>query len=165
MDIKIPVIDLFAGPGGLSEGFSAFPGIGKRARFKISLSIEKDQIAYHTLELRAFYRSLVTDLARVPEAYHKYLRREITRDDLFKSKICLEAACKAEQEAWNAELGVTCQKEVDTRIKQALGNSKIWVLIGGPPCQAYSIIGRSRMRRTHGEIFKNDKRHFLYEKY
>ena len=51
MDVKIPVIDLFAGPGGLGEGFSSFPGIGKRARFKISLSIEKDHVAHHTLEL------------------------------------------------------------------------------------------------------------------
>jgi site-specific DNA-cytosine methylase len=52
---KIPVIDLFAGPGGLAEGFSAFRFAGGN-RFRVCLSIEKDQYAHSTLELRSFFR-------------------------------------------------------------------------------------------------------------
>jgi DNA (cytosine-5)-methyltransferase 1 len=55
-DDVIPVIDLFAGPGGLGEGFSAPPEEGAVPRFKIRLSIEKDATAHQTLELRALYR-------------------------------------------------------------------------------------------------------------
>ena len=52
---KIPVIDLFAGPGGLAEGFSSFINNGERL-FVIRLSIEKDIDAHITLQLRSFYR-------------------------------------------------------------------------------------------------------------
>jgi site-specific DNA-cytosine methylase len=54
--MSIPVIDLFAGPGGLSEGFSSFKNIKNKKVFKISLSIEKDAQAHKTLELRSFFR-------------------------------------------------------------------------------------------------------------
>ena len=57
MEEIIPVIDLFAGPGGLGEGFSA-SGAGKnRPYFKIVMSVEKDPSAHSTLELRSFFRS------------------------------------------------------------------------------------------------------------
>jgi len=49
----IPIIDLFAGPGGLGEGFSAYKSEG--ASFKIKLSIEKDAAAHKTLRLRSFF--------------------------------------------------------------------------------------------------------------
>ena len=52
----IPVVDLFAGPGGLGEGFSALGRTEGSPRFKIHLSIEKDAMAHQTLELRAFFR-------------------------------------------------------------------------------------------------------------
>jgi site-specific DNA-cytosine methylase len=51
----IPVIDIFAGPGGLSEGFSAARFRGRRS-FQIALSIEKDPDAHATLMLRSFFR-------------------------------------------------------------------------------------------------------------
>ena len=60
----IPVIDLFAGPGGLGEGFSAPPEAGAAPRFKIRLSIEKDATAHRTLELRAFCRQFGGELPR-----------------------------------------------------------------------------------------------------
>ncbi len=47
MNKTIPVIDLFAGPGGLGEGFSNLKKDGK-PQFKVSLSIEKDPIAFQT---------------------------------------------------------------------------------------------------------------------
>ena len=50
----IPVIDLFAGPGGLNEGFSR--KIDGKLRFKSVLSVEKEAPEHKTLSLRAFYR-------------------------------------------------------------------------------------------------------------
>ena len=80
MKLPIPVIDLFAGPGGLGEGFSsARSGSGKQL-FKIKLSIEKDEFAQRTLELRAFYRQFVGK--KIPTEYYAYLRGKISRDDL-----------------------------------------------------------------------------------
>jgi len=67
----IPIIDLFAGPGGLGEGFSAFCADGRRP-FRIALSIEKDGCAHRTLTLRSFFRQFEPGL--VPEAYYDFLR-------------------------------------------------------------------------------------------
>ena len=53
--MPIPIIDLFAGPGGLGEGFASLR-CRLRPLFKIGLSIEKDFFAHQTLELRAFFR-------------------------------------------------------------------------------------------------------------
>ncbi|MCH8905218.1 MAG: DNA cytosine methyltransferase, partial [Bacteroidetes bacterium] len=52
-------------------------------------------------------------------------------------------------------------KLIDARIKKGLKNTKNWVLIGGPPCQAYSLVGRSRV----GGINKHDQRVYLYQEY
>ncbi|MFD1693567.1 DNA cytosine methyltransferase [Azotobacter chroococcum] len=55
LDEPIQVVDLFAGPGGLGEGFSSAGG-GKS--FEIIVSAEMDPKAWETLRLRAFYRLL-----------------------------------------------------------------------------------------------------------
>jgi site-specific DNA-cytosine methylase len=57
----IPVIDLFAGPGGLGEGFSALTPPGGSPVFRMRLSIKKDPVAHKTLELRAFFRQFRQD--------------------------------------------------------------------------------------------------------
>src|ERR1051325_4601080 len=98
--MPIPVIDLFAGPGGLGEGFSALHRDGKPV-FKIKLSIEKDFHAHRTLELRAFYRQFPR--GKVPEEYYNYLFRIISREQLFDKYP--DEAKSASNEAWHAELG------------------------------------------------------------
>ena len=157
--MSIPVIDLFAGPGGLGEGFSSLYADKERI-FKIKLSIEKDELAHQTLELRAFVREF--PIHEIPNDYYDYLSGAITREKLFA---CYpEQANSARKEAWLAELGgKTLDEEVDARIYEALGRSEDWVLIGGPPCQAYSLVGRSR--RIKDEKFEEDKKHFLYLEY
>ncbi len=161
--MPFPVVDLFAGPGGLGEGFSAFRRDGDRV-FKIAVSIEKDPIAHQTLELRAFYRQFHDDQA--PEEYYDYLADIIKREDLFKKY--KDESARASQEAWNAELGGAKfpPEIIDARISQALGHRTNWVLIGGPPCQAYSLVGRSRVIGREGvQKYEADPRHKLYEHY
>ena len=53
--MAIPFIDIFAGPGGLGEGFSSYKNKGEHA-FNPVLSIEKDERAHETLTLRSFFR-------------------------------------------------------------------------------------------------------------
>jgi len=153
----IPVIDIFAGPGGLGEGFAAYVQNKGKATFKIQLSIEKDIYAHKTLELRSFFRQFPD--REVPTEYYKYIRGEISRAELFSSYP--DQAGSASQEAWLATLGEVAPEIVDKRIANALKGKKRWVLIGGPPCQAYSVIGRNRI----GGIKEDDPRVFLYREY
>ena len=159
---KIPVIDLFAGPGGLGEGFSACT-VGRRTPFQLGLSIEKDPVAHQTLTLRAFYRQFSAD--RVPEDYYRCIRGQMTTEELFDLKQFKAKADRAREEARNAELGVIRPATVDRWIRSALDGASDWVLIGGPPCQAYSLVGRSRNRGIHGYRASDDHRHFLYREY
>lgn len=158
---KIPVIDIFAGPGGLGEGFSSLQSEDGKYLFDIKLSIEKDSYAHQTLELRAFYRQFQKTGA--PNEYYQYLQGDISKDDLF-NKYKNEAKV-AKQKAWLAELGKIPDHEVDKRIKKGLADAKNWALIGGPPCQAYSIVGRSRMIGESRAKYETDPRHHLYKQY
>ena len=161
---SIPVIDLFAGPGGLGEGFSSVIESGSRV-FDIKLSIEKDHNAYRTLLLRSFSRQFPQ--GKLPAEYYAVLnattlslRERKLKDlyELFPSQYEI-----ASREAWNAELGSPNYPEslVDERIRKSINSSNNWVLIGGPPCQAYSLAGRSRV----GGIDKTDQRVYLYRQY
>jgi len=160
---RIPIIDLFAGSGGLGEGFSAFCDQDGAQRFRVALSIEKEEHAHRTLELRAFFREF--EKGRVPSEYYSYLRGEISREDLFKT--FPREGRSASFLAWHAELGHQDidPRYVDRRIRAAIGKAHWWVLTGGPPCQAYSTVGRSRMRGSNPEKFEQDPRHFLYREY
>lgn len=145
MKTTIPVIDLFAGPGGLCEGFSHAQD-GKHP-FRPVLSIEMDATARETLKLRAFVHWFMfqSKEEKLPEKYYAFLRGEMDVSELYKT--FPKAAAYAEKTAWRATLGgkEPTESEFDKRIQAALGREKDWILIGGPPCQAYSLAGRSRM--------------------
>jgi DNA (cytosine-5)-methyltransferase 1 len=163
--MEIPIIDIFAGPGGLGEGFSALlDPESKKRRFKIALSIEKDEFAHKTLTLRSFFRQFPP--GNVPPDYYEYIKGQITLDDLYKN--WPEQAQKAKNDAWQAELGesekAVSNSIVDKRIRAALEGKKEWLLIGGPPCQAYSVVGRSR-RQEKVLDEKKDERVGLYKQY
>ncbi len=163
--MPIPVIDLFAGPGGLGEGFSSLLDERNERIFKIRLSIEMDALAHQTLELRAFFREF--PVGAVTPDYYDYLAKKISREELFKRHP--QEAESARHEAWNATLGGkdTSDDEVDRRITDALGNRRSWILIGGPPCQAYSLVGRSRVIGAEDGLakYEADPRHKLYKHY
>lgn len=162
----IPVIDLFAGPGGLCEGFSSVKDDEGNPRFAVKISIEKDSVAHRTLHLRALFRKFPK--GKAPEIYYQYIRGEVKREEFLAHPDIKEAAEDADQEARCAELGLTPPQVIDEWISAALGKQKNWVLIGGPPCQAYSLAGRSRLRGKSAkeqQAFESDKRHFLYTEY
>jgi DNA (cytosine-5)-methyltransferase 1 len=160
--MPIPLIDLFAGPGGLNEGFSRLRSARGGAVFRTVLSVECEEWAHRTLELRALYRHLA-DAGETGD-YLRYLRNEITREKLFEEA---GAAAKcASAEAMLATLGESesGDREIEERIATALGDRRgDFVLIGGPPCQAYSLVGRAR--RTNDEKFEDDHKHYLYRQY
>ena len=143
---KVPVVDIFAGPGGLSEGFHRYSSFrdDRNLEFDLKLSIEKDKAAYSTLTLRAYTRQFPE--GKIPKNYYNYIsennpeEREKILSKIKKS----EEWKKAESETLHATLGEVPKDEVDRRIKQQIGSSEDWVLLGGPPCQAYSVIGRAR---------------------
>jgi len=157
----IPVIDLFAGPGGLGEGFSSLNDKNGNNFFKIVLSIEKDTFAHQTLELRSFFRQFKKE--NVPDEYYKHLRGEIERDELFAQYE--NEAKKSKEEALQIELGKPeFENNIDDKITKALECSTNWLLIGGPPCQAYSLVGRSRKQQKEG-LDEADEKVYLYRAY
>ncbi len=157
----IPVIDLFAGPGGLGEGFSALTDEKGSSVFRIALSVEKDEYAHQTLELRSFFRQF--EKGKVPGKYYQHLRGEISRKELFDSYT--EQANIAKAEALKIELGKKeFENEIDEKIAGSLKNEEKWILIGGPPCQAYSLVGRSRKKQKDG-LDEEDEKVYLYRAY
>lgn len=110
-------IDLFAGCGGLSEGFY-------RQGFNALAHVEINHWACETLRTRMRHYG-----------YQNYdeevIQHDITADDIIE------------------------------RIEHAVAGRRVDVIIGGPPCQAYSTAGRVR----NAEVMANDPRNFLFESY
>ncbi len=162
MNKQIPIIDLFAGPGGLGEGFTSLVDKDNNRFFKIALSIEKDEHAHQTLTLRSFVRQFPHK--KLPKEYYQFVRGEISNvEDLYK--LYPQQASNAKAEAWMFELGRPDTNDIiDKRIAHALKGEKDFLLIGGPPCQAYSLVGRARRQQKEG-LDKEDPRVYLYREY
>ncbi|WP_421868115.1 DNA cytosine methyltransferase [Motiliproteus sp.] len=234
MHQQIPVIDIFAGPGGLSEGFSSFyvkaDECLRSHPFKVALSIEKETTAHQTLRLRAFLRWFIykNREQEPPEVYVDYVRamnreektakavflRELLHPQADMSEIeaatvdqqaalfeqaygdrwrefessyalhiqeILSAADFARKEACQVELGEAEDEYVKDLVMSAierevgeLDSGKPFVLIGGPPCQAFSHAGRARLKNTVVTAYEEDvetwsqdkdKRTWLYREY
>ena len=101
MASKFRTIDLFAGPGGLAEGFSSLTGDHGEPVFDIALSVEKESSAFSTLRLRSFYRQFQ---GSPPADYHAYLAGQITRTELVERF----------PEQWAAAVKETLQLELGT---------------------------------------------------
>lgn len=156
----IPIIDLFAGPGGLGEGFSSIVDENNNRIFKIALSIECDSFAHQTLTLRNFLRQFPFN--KFPFEYYQFVQGKISLDELYN--LYPDEALFAKDEAWKFELGEPdTHDSVDRKIKKVLKGEKNFLLIGGPPCQAYSLVGRARRQQLN--LDKKDKRVYLYREY
>lgn len=156
----IPIVDLFAGPGGLGEGFSSAEG----QPFRIAVSAEMEHSAHTTLRLRAFYRILKRSGESALAPYYRFCNGEA---DVPYDTASLDAWEEAGKEALQLTLGESKDNKVlDETIRQSgIGPDVFWVLIGGPPCQAYSLVGRARNRGKKDYRPEDDHRHFLYREY
>ena len=160
--MPIPVVDIFAGPGGLGEGFSSFVPAGARnPAFKISVSAEMEANAARTLRLRAFYRQFPPGEA--PESYYEYVRGHRSAPWTDATRAEWESASK---EALQLTLGVPeDDKALRKHVAKVAQGGRPWILVGGPPCQAYSLVGRARNRGIRDYRPESDERHFLYRHY
>jgi len=157
------IIDLFAGPGGLGEGFASFTSGGQKP-FRIGISVEKEASAHRTLTLRAFLREYEARHGSLPEAFIDFHARLIDEPDW--ASVDREAWRIATEEARCLELGTKAAAEVIdgaiTRLKREFEDT---ILIGGPPCQAYSLVGRARAKGKVGYVPEEDERHYLFREY
>lgn len=185
---KVTVIDLFAGPGGLGEGFS---NCKPNSPFDIQVSVEYEQNAHNTLTLRSFYRKLT------PKEREQYYYPFITSTDentrAIQRKLMLENCAEKWEIAKYETLGrphalgnpskwqkikknlpltekdnEPTQDELDIMERIDLiksQNKGPLIVIGGPPCQAYSVNGRNRIRAEKDYSPENDERFFLYQEY
>lgn len=158
---EFKTVDLFAGPGGLAEGFSAFRDARGQKVFDIAFSVEKESSAFATLRLRSFFRQF----AKAPDAYYDYIAGRISKASLVSAYP--DEWQRAELETAMLELGTDeAREEIDKRLEDIIaltGNNT--VVIGGPPCQAYSLVGRARNQGVKGYVASEDHRHFLYREY
>ena len=146
-------IDLFAGAGGLSEGFI-------QAGYIPVAHVEMNEYAAKTLETRSAYYYLKK--CNNLDLYKKYLLKKITREDLMKH-IPASITKTILNETMSDETLPSIFKKIDG-IMKIRGISKIDVIIGGPPCQAYSLVGRAQS--SHMEVpMKDDPRNYLYKLY
>ena len=158
--MTIKVIDLFAGCGGIGEGFSAFATNDQR-KFDVVLSVESDKQACDTLMLRKFF----WEFDEVPDDYYQYIKGLLSKEDL-KARHPFQWTNASSKVVCN-ELGDNnfTDQELPKLIQNSLGGAKHWILVGGPPCQAYSQAGLARNRNNNNYVAENDGRHFLYRQY
>ena len=162
----VPVIDVFAGAGGLSEGFAAWPD-RERPDFHVALAVEMDEAAAQTLRLRAFFHSFPP--SEVPAEYYRFVRSPASEPAL-GAVVAGETGTPPDMsrsprgcgDVWCTELGGQGfnAAELDRRIGRATSGRDDWVLLGGPPCQPFSTAGRSRRGVT-----VSDPRSYLYREY
>ena len=142
---KIKFIDLFAGAGGLSEGFV-------KAGFTPVAHVEMNKDACDTLRTRTAFHWLKEKGQE--EEYYDYLKGTITREELW-NKIPDHLI----KSVINKEISEDTLPIIFEQIDAELGTKKVDLVIGGPPCQAYSVAGRVRKDMT------NDPRNHLYKHY
>jgi len=144
---ELNYIDLFAGAGGLSEGFS-------RAGFSPIAHVEMDEAASFSLRTRAVYHYLKSN--NKYDLYISYLKGEISRRELygFVPGELLDSVI-------NLPIGPDNNDKIHRSIQKQLGGKDVDLIIGGPPCQAYSLVGRARSANS----MEGDPRNYLYVQY
>lgn len=161
--MAVRVVDVFAGPGGLNEGFASF-AIDGTYPFSVVKSIEKEPIACDTLKLRAALRIAISDDGRLPAAYVDAVRLPNALHRLESEHGAFASALRqVSSHVSEFTLETATRDESDEQIRQAIAGDEPWVLVGGPPCQLYSLVGRARASRLDG--FQEDVRHVLYKEY
>lgn len=163
MPATFGIVDLFAGPGGLGEGFASLQ-VGDHSPFHIGISIEKETSAHATLTLRSFLRAHQARHGRLPKAFIDFHAGLAGEPDW--SGVDAAAWANARSEARCLELGTEQASEaIEGSIGELRKSFDDTILIGGPPCQAYSLVGRARARGKIGYMPEEDSRHYLFREY
>jgi DNA (cytosine-5)-methyltransferase 1 len=142
---KLRFIDLFAGAGGLSEGFI-------RAGFKPIAHVEMNKDACDTLKTRTAFHYLKENNGI--KIYYNYLKGKISRQELWDN-----IPTNLIESVINKEISTETLPIIFDKIDVELGNNEVDLVIGGPPCQAYSVAGRARKN------MQDDPRNHLYLHY
>ena len=150
MNNKLNFIDLFAGAGGLSEGFI-------RAGFNPLAHIEMNKYACDTLKTRAAFHWL-KDQNKL-DIYKDYLYNKKEKED--GSKLWNQVPKSVIDSVINSEIKEETINDIFERVDSLIGENNVDLIVGGPPCQAYSIVGRARM----GNAVTEDPRNELYKFY
>lgn len=143
-------IDLFAGAGGLSEGFI-------RAGFTPLTHIEMDKYACDTLKTRAAFHWLKANDQL--KKYKDYLYDKKEKED--GSKLWEQVPKEVIDTVIHESIGEETIDEIFAKVDNLKGKKQVDIIIGGPPCQAYSVAGRARM----GKAVEEDPRNELYKYY
>ncbi len=147
--MPIRFLDLFAGAGGLSEGFI-------QEGYEPVAHVEMDSAACYTLRTRVAFHYLKNSQGG-QKLYTQYLNGQITRAELYDA---------IPPEKLNSVIHRTIDSETIDDIFKTIdtlnGKQDIDLIVGGPPCQAYSLAGRSR---TGKDKIKTDSRNYLFEYY
>lgn len=163
MPATFGIVDLFAGPGGLGEGFASLD-LGGHAPFKVGISVEKEASAHRTLTLRAFLRAHQARHGALPQAFIDFHAGLIAEPDW--RQVDAAAWQHATAEAQCLELGTEpAAAAIDRAIGAMRRDFDDTILIGGPPCQAYSLVGRARAKGKVGYVPEEDERHYLFREY
>ncbi len=158
--------DLFAGAGGLSEGFI-------QSGFNIIGSVEKEKWACETQKTRHIYHHLKKSNGL--DDYWDYCRKTLDPEEIANNRETIYRKYRGlkeeiENTVWRAEFGnpandkntLSSNEIIELLEKSAkFHNKNVDFILGGPPCQAYSLVGRSRM----GNQVRNDKRNYLFKYY
>jgi DNA (cytosine-5)-methyltransferase 1 len=150
-DRKYNFIDLFAGAGGLSEGFIS------QGDFVPVAHVEMNKYASETLKTRACYYYLVEN--NLLNTYHSYLTGQINREQLYANVPDGLLDTIINQEISSDSVNRIFQ--IIDRIVNVHNLGEIDLIIGGPPCQAYSLMGRA----VDAKNMQKDPRNYLYKQY
>lgn len=140
-------LDLFAGAGGLSEGFH-------QAGYTPVAHVEMDRAACYTLKTRSAFHWLCDQ--NKADLYMSYLRQDMSRTE-FYSHIPDEIL----RSVLNYEISEKSLPDIFSGIDSLLHGRPLDLIIGGPPCQAYSLVGRAKSANH----MVGDHRNYLYRLY
>lgn len=141
---KYTFIDLFAGCGGLSEGFL------QTGHFSALAHVEWEKPMVDTLRNRLVSKWNESE----SEAIKKVVLFDIQKtDELVDGNWSKDSITKYGND--NSDV------VVKSGLRGVVGKKHVDLIIGGPPCQAYSIHGRA----TDKNSMNNDYRNYLFESF
>ena len=137
-------IDLFAGCGGLSEGFL------QTGKYNGLAHVEWDSPMVNTLRTRLFEKWNHTE----DDAKKRVIKFDVQKTEELIHGNWTEETCKLYEKENHPDV-------VKSGLVGLVGNEPVDLIIGGPPCQAYSIAGRAQ--DPNG--MKDDYRNYLFESF